>query len=396
MKAATILSLLPLAIAAPASKRAGGPAPVLVPRDSGDNLIEGQYIVKLKNGMSISSVDDTLSLFEGEAEHEWKEGEFKGFAAKLDAAALDKIANHPDVEYIEQDAVVSINTYVTQSSPPWGLGRISHTALTTSTYVYDDSAGEGVCAYVIDTGILTTHNQFAGRATFLANYAGDGSNTDGNGHGTHVAGTIGGTTYGVAKKVTLYAVKVLNASGSGTNSGVISGMNYVTTDSQSRSCPNGVVANMSLGGSKSTAVNTAAANMVSAGVFLAVAAGNDGANAASYSPASESTACTVGATTSADALASYSNFGALVDILAPGSNVLSSWIGSNSATNTISGTSMATPHITGLGAYYLALSGAKTPAALCAYIQSTSTKSKISGVPSSTKNYLAFNSNPSA
>lgn len=200
--------------------------------------------------------------------------------------------------------------------------------------------------------------------------------------GTHVAGTIGGTTYGVAKKVSLYAVKVLNASGSGTNSGVISGMNYVTTDSQSRSCPNGVVANMSLGGSKSTAVNTAAANMVSAGVFLAVAAGNDGANAASYSPASESTACTVGATTSADALASYSNFGALVDILAPGSNVLSSWIGSNSATNTISGTSMATPHITGLGAYYLALSGAKTPAALCAYVSTQNILKKSTRVQS--------------
>ncbi|KAK9775386.1 putative Cuticle-degrading protease [Seiridium cardinale] len=411
MKAA-ILSLLPLAFAAPATKRAGGPAPLLKPRDVGDNLIPGQYIVKMKEGMQVSSVDDALNLFAGDAEHEWKTGEFKGFAAKLDDVALDAIANHPDVEYIEQDAVVSINTYVTQSSPPWGLGRISHQALSTSQYVYDDSAGTGVCAYVIDTGILTTHNQFGGRATWLANYAGDGSNTDGNGHGTHVAGTIGGTTYGVAKKVSLYAVKVLNASGSGTNSGVISGMNYVASDSQTRSCPKGVVANMSLGGSTSTAVNSAAASMVKAGVFLAVAAGNDGANAANSSPASEPTVCTVGATTSADALASYSNFGAVVDILAPGSNVLSAWIGSNSATNTISGTSMATPHITGLGAYFLALNGAKTPAALCTYfwipkgvndiltrshqqIQTTSTKNKITGVPSSTKNYLAFNGNPS-
>jgi subtilisin family serine protease len=166
----------------------------------------------------------------------------------------------------------------------------------------------------------------------------------------------------------LYAVKVLNASGSGTNSGVISGMNYVATDSQTRSCPKGTVANMSLGGSKSTAVNSAAAAMVDAGVFLAVAAGNDGANAANSSPASETTVCTVGATEKTDALASYSNFGAVVDILAPGTNILSSWIGSNSATNTISGTSMATPHITGLGAYLLALNGAQTPAALCAYV----------------------------
>lgn len=213
--------------------------------------------------------------------------------------------------------------------------------------------------------------------------------------GTHVSGTIGGTTYGVAKQVSLYAVKVLDADGSGTNSGVISGMNYVASDSKTRSCPNGSVANMSLGGSRSTAVNSAAASMVSAGVFLAVAAGNDGANAALYSPASESTACTVGATTKADALASYSNFGALVDILAPGTNILSSWIGSNSATNTISGTSMATPHITGLGAYILAFVGSKTPAQLCTYLQSISTKSTLSGVPSSTNNYLAFNGNPS-
>ncbi|KAH6647480.1 peptidase S8/S53 domain-containing protein [Truncatella angustata] len=395
MKAAAILSLLPLALAAPATKRAGGPAPVLTPRDAGDKVIAGQYIVKMKEGMSTATVDDVSNLFEGDAVHTWTKGSFKGFAAKLNDADLDAIANHPDVEYIEKDAVVTINTYVSQSSPPWGIGRISHTALTTTPYTYDDSAGTGVCAYVIDTGILTTHTQFSGRATFLANYAGDGSNTDGNGHGTHVAGTIGGSTYGVAKKVSLYAVKVLNASGSGTNSGVISGINYVATDSKTRSCPNGAVANMSLGGSKSTAVNSAAAALVNAGVFLAVAAGNDGANAANYSPASEPTACTVGATTSADALASYSNYGAVVDILAPGSSILSSWIGSTSATNTISGTSMASPHIAGLGAYFLSLNGAKTPAALCTYIQSVSTKSKITGVPSGTNNYLAFNGNPS-
>ncbi|KAI0129549.1 peptidase S8/S53 domain-containing protein [Xylariales sp. AK1849] len=394
MKVAAILALVPLAFAAPTerAKRAGGPAQLLVNRDA--NLIPGQYIIKMKDGISAASVDDAMTLFEGDAEHVWKTG-FKGFAAKLDAAALENIQNHPEVEYVEQDAVVSINTYVSQSSPPWGIGRISHKTLTTTPYVYDDSAGEGVCAYVIDTGILTTHTQFGGRATFLKNYAGDGSNTDGNGHGTHVSGTIGGSTYGVAKKVSLFAVKVLDASGSGTNSGVISGINFVASDSQTRSCAKGSVANMSLGGSKSTAVNSAAAALVQAGVFLAVAAGNDGANAASYSPASETTACTVGATEKTDALASYSNYGAVVDVLAPGSSILSSWIGSNSATNTISGTSMATPHIAGLGAYFLALNGAKTPAALCAYIQSSATKSKISSVPSGTNNYLAFNNNPS-
>lgn len=256
--------------------------------------------------------------------------------------------------------------------------------------------------------------QFGGRATFLANYA-DSSNTDGNGHGTHVAGTstsppvpslpsllllrftvltsstVGGTTYGVAKLTSLFAVKVLDSDGSGTTSGVIAGMNYVTSDSATRSCPKGAVANMSLGGSKSTTLNAAAASMVNAGVFLAVAAGNNGANAALYSPASEPTVCTVGAIDDDDTRASWSNFGAVVDIFAPGVDILSSWIGSTTATNTISGTSMATPHITGLGAYLLSLLGTKTPAALCAYIQSTASSGYISNPGTNTVNLIAFN-----
>jgi subtilisin family serine protease len=172
-------------------------------------------------------------------------------------------------------------------------------------------------------------------------------------------------------------------------------MNFVTSDAKTRSCPNGTVANMSLGGGSSTAINSAARAMVSSGVFLAVAAGNDNANAANSSPASESTVCTVGATTSTDARASYSNYGAVVDIFAPGSNILSTWIGSTTATNTISGTSMATPHIAGLGAYLLALLGKKSPAALCKYIVDTAQSNILSGIPSGTVNKLAFNGNPS-
>jgi subtilisin family serine protease len=172
-------------------------------------------------------------------------------------------------------------------------------------------------------------------------------------------------------------------------------MNFVTSDAKTRSCPNGTVANMSLGGGSSSAINSAAKAMVSAGVFLAVAAGNDNTNAANSSPASEPSVCTVGATTSSDARASYSNYGSVVDIFAPGTNILSTWIGSTSATNTISGTSMATPHITGLGAYLLALLGAKSPAALCQYIASTAQSGILSGIPSETVNKLAFNGNPS-
>ncbi|KAK3326988.1 peptidase S8/S53 domain-containing protein [Cercophora scortea] len=393
MLVSTLLALAPaLALAAPATvidKR----APIIEPR--GATIIPGKYIVKFKESASAASIDAAIAKLSHKADHVFKAGQFKGFAGKISEEHLETIQSIPEVEYIELDSVYKINTYVSQTGAPWGLGAISHHSAST-TYVYDSSAGAGTCAYIIDTGIYTAHSQFGGRATWLANYAGDGSNTDGNGHGTHVAGTVGGSTYGVAKATKLYAVKVLDASGSGTNSGVIAGINFVATDSKTRSCPNGTVANMSLGGSKSTATNSAAAALVSAGVFLAVAAGNDNANAANYSPASESTACTVAASTSANAKASYSNYGALVDIWAPGTSVLSSWIGSTTATNTISGTSMATPHITGLGAYLLTLFGPKTPAALCAFIASTATSGLLTGVPSGTVNKLAFNSNPSA
>jgi len=173
-------------------------------------------------------------------------------------------------------------------------------------------------------------------------------------------------------------------------------MNFVATDSKTRNCPNGTVANMSLGGGLSTSTNSAAAALVNAGVFLAVAAGNDNKDAKNYSPASEPTVCTVGATANTDAKSSFSNFGSVVDVFAPGTSILSTWIGSNTATNTISGTSMASPHIAGLGAYLLGLLGKKTPAALCSYIGSTANSGVITGLPSGTKNLLAFNGNPSA
>ena len=239
--------------------------------------------------------------------------------------------------------------------------------------------------------VLTVSQQFQGRATFLANFAGDNKLSDGNGHGTHVAGTIGGVDYGVAKKTKLYAVKVLNANGSGTTAGVIAGMDFVTADSATRSCPNGTVANMSLGGSKSTAINAAAAAMVRAGVFLAVAAGNSDDDANFYSPASEVTACTVGASDNTDTRAWFSNYGSVVDIFAPGVDVLSAWIGNPTATETISGTSMASPHIAGLGAYLLALLGPKSPEALCSYIKDTATLNALTDIPVGTVNALAYN-----
>jgi subtilisin family serine protease len=411
MKLSVLLALLPLALAAP--------APMIVPRAG--SPIPGRYIVKCKNEKLQQFIDTALKLLKQDPAHVYQFGNFGGFAADMADDIVDLIRNLPgvsilvyfwytytyyeQVEYVEQDAVVKANlgevdsiekrAYTTQSSSTWGLSRVSHINRQTSatSYTYDTTAGEGTCVYVVDTGISTTHPEFEGRATFLANFAGDGQNTDGNGHGTHCAGTIGSKTYGVAKKTKLYAVKVLDASGSGSNSGVIAGINYVANDAKTRSCPNGAVGSMSLGGSKSTAVNSAAANAVSAGVFFAVAAGNDGADASGSSPASEPTVYTVGATDSSDRVASFSNYGTIVDIHAPGVSILSTWL--NGGTNTISGTSMATPHVAGLAAYILALEGKVSPAALSSRLTALSTKNKITGLKGSTKNYLAFNGNPS-
>jgi subtilisin family serine protease len=243
-----------------------------------------------------------------------------------------------------------------------------------------------VTVYVIDTGILTSHTQFGGRAAVAYDALG-GNGQDCNGHGTHVAGTVGGSTYGIAKGVALRAVRVLNCSGSGTNSGVIAGMDWVRTNHVSRS-----VANMSLGGGYSSSVNTAATNLVNSGVFLAVAAGNSNADACNYSPASASGTCTVAATTSSDARASYSNYGSCVDIYAPGSSITSAWYTSTTAINTISGTSMASPHVAGVGALYKATYGDASASTIISWLKSNATANVVSGNVGSTPNQLLYKS----
>ncbi|KAJ4287512.1 hypothetical protein N0V88_007612 [Collariella sp. IMI 366227] len=362
MQLLTWASLLSLAFA----------ATVIEPQAA--QLIPGSYVVKLKDGVSENALQNTLRHVKvGNYKHVYRSGSFKGFAAKLSPQVLDFVQKLPEVEYIEQDSIVTVNNFITQTDGPWGLGRISHRAAGVSSYVYDSTAGEGTCAYIIDTGIYVEHSQFAGRATFLSNFV-DNSNTDGNGHGTHVAGTIGGSTYGVAKKTQLFAVKVLSASGSGTLSGVLAGIDFVAADARNRTaagqCPKGVVANMSLGSRKSNAVNAAVASAVNgAGVFFAVAAGNSDDDARWYSPASEQSACV---------------------------DVESSWIGGPEQTYIASGTSMASPHIAGLGAYLLALLGPKKPVELCQYIKGTATLNAITDLPNDTFNGIAFNGNPNA
>lgn len=392
MKLSVLLALLPMVLAAPATqKKRAEPAPLLRASNK-DTVVADKYIVKFKPGSSLQSVDDAISAMTADADHVFKHT-FRGFSGSLDQATLDELRDHPEVEYIEEDTEFTIQAFTSQEGAPWGLARLSSSSPGGSTYTYDDSAGEGTCVYIVDTGIEDSHPDFDGRAEQVASFI-PGEETDGHGHGTHVAGTIGSTTYGVAKKASVFGIKVLADSGSGSNSGIVAGIERVIEDSASRSCPNGVLANMSLGGAFTQSLNDAAAGLVADGVFLAVAAGNENVDAENSSPASEPTVCTVGSSDSSDNRSSFSNYGSVVDIFAPGSNIESTWIGGS--TNSISGTSMASPHIAGLAAYLAGLNGFPGASELCEQIKELGTSGVLSGLPSGTTNLLAFNGNPDA
>ncbi|KAB8349456.1 hypothetical protein FH972_023483 [Carpinus fangiana] len=384
MHVLSLLAVAPLALS----------APILEARADQD-VIPGKFIVKMKSDASeslfASTISSVTSILGAAPERTFNFGNFKAFSISADNLLLNSISALGAIEFIEPDSKVYANALVSQANPPYGLARISHRTKGASAYVYDDSAGSGTFSYIIDTGIYTSHNDFGGRAVFGSNFAGDGKDTDCNGHGTHVAGTTGSSTYGVAKKTNLIAVKVLGCDGSGSNSGVLAGIDWAVRDAKAKGRVGKAVGNLSLGGLFSPTTNQAAAQAISQGLFLAIAAGNNGLPTITSSPASEPSACTVGATDINDARASFSNFGYLVDIFAPGVNVTSTWIGGPDDTNTISGTSMATPHITGLGAYLLALEGPRTPAALCSRIQALATKGVISNPGLLSKNYLAYN-----
>lgn len=316
------------------------------------NKIENQYIVVLnddvvgeKGMFSIAPyIASELAVnHKGKVKQVFQHA-LNGFAVEMTEEEAIALSEDFRVAYVEEDSIVTLDA--TQTNAPWGLDRIDQrNRPLNGTYVFNYTASN-VRAYVIDTGIRTTHNDFGGRAANNFDAFG-GNGADCNGHGTHVAGTIGGATYGVAKGVQLRGIRVLNCQGSGTNSGVIAGVDWVRLNHVAPA-----VANMSLGGGISTALDTAVNNLSNAGVPIAVAAGNSNANACNSSPARAANAITVGSTTSTDARSSFSNFGTCLDLFAPGSSILSTWFTSNTATATLSGTSMASPHVAGVAALY--------------------------------------------
>ncbi|MGC1379087.1 MAG: S8 family serine peptidase [Anaerolineales bacterium] len=330
--------------------------PLLTPEKA--EAVPDQYIVVYKPGFiaanAESSIRAAVAAQGGEVKFMYKAA-LNGYSAHLPPAALAAVRANPNVEYVESDVKIQLPSEkvnapgATQTGVTWGLDRIDQHDMPLSISYDYDKTGAGVHVYVIDTGIRSTHVDFGGRASKDYDSVGDGQNgNDCNGHGTHVAGTIGGTTYGVAKGVQLHAVRVLDCYGEGTYSGVIAGLDWVTANHLSPA-----VANMSLGGPASAAVDTATRNMISSGVVLAVAAGNSSDNACNYSPARVPIAITVGATDSTDARSYYSNWGTCLDIFAPGSYVTSDWNTSDYDANTLSGTSMASPHVAGVAALYL-------------------------------------------
>jgi serine protease len=354
-----------------------------------ERAIPGRYIVVLNEEQPAiranvrPMVVELTRQFGGRVAHVF-EHTIRGFAASMTATEAAALARDPRVRYIEQDSERFI--VATQSGATWGLDRIDQRDRPlNTTYTYDTLA-TNVHVYVIDTGIRASHDEFGGRVRDAFTAISDGNGTDDcNGHGTHVAGTIGGTTYGVAKGVTLHAVRVLGCTGSGSTSGVIAGVDWVTENHISPA-----VANMSLGGGASTALDDAVRESVAAGVTYAVAAGNSNVNACGSSPARVSQALTVGSSTSGDVRSSFSNFGTCVDIFAPGSSITSAWITDDSATDTISGTSMASPHVAGVAALYLADNPGATAAAVHAAVVNNASVNKLTSVGTGSPNRLLY------
>lgn len=347
---------------------------VILNKDIGPAKDFAQNIAKQHGGRILQSYDSAL----------------KGFAIYLPDTAgtafIEAMKKNPQVLSVENDTVVNIDA-TTQTNPDWGLDRIDQKALPlNSTYSYSQT-GTGTTAYIVDTGILSTHQEFSGRVLNGYTAISDGNGTtDCNGHGTHVAGTVGGTTYGVAKNVKLVPVRILGCDGSGASSNVIAGLDWILKNGSKPA-----VVNMSLGGAPSSSLDSAVENLYNNGYVMVVAAGNSNTDACTSSPARTSNAITVAATDNTDTRASYSNYGSCVDIFAPGSQINSSWIGSNTATKVLNGTSMATPHVAGVVAELLQSTPTASPQTITSNLLNQATSDVVKN-PSGSPNRLLYKS----
>ncbi|KAF0324678.1 hypothetical protein GQ607_008117 [Colletotrichum asianum] len=398
-------ALLPVVLAAPAAIKRDEP-----------KFAPGKYIVTLKEDAA-ANVDSHLtwvadvhrrSLGKRDTvgvENKFNISNWNAYSGEFDEATIEEIKKSPEVALVEPDYYMYLSDFVveevnpkraltTQSGATWGLGTISHRTSGSTQYVYDTSAGANTYAYVVDSGVLSTHSQFGGRATLGYNVF-SSAHVDSIGHGTHVAGTIGGSTYGVAKQTNIISVKVFEGRQS-TTSAILAGFNWAVNDIVSKSRASRSVINMSLGGEATTTWTTAINAAYNQGVLSVVAAGNGDENGnplpvSSQSPANAPNALTVAAIDSSWRPASFTNYGAGVDIFGPGVSILSSYIGGNSATASLSGTSMAAPHLAGLAVYLQALEGLSTPAAVTNRIKALGTTGLVTGTLSGSPNLVSFN-----
>ena len=347
---------------------------------------EGSYLVVMRSSDDLDEEEAEISRSGGRTEKRFSRA-INALSVKVKHSEAGRIRNNPKVLFVELDQ--PMYALDTQSpSPSWGLDRIDQRALPLNSTFTASAKGSGVNAYIVDTGISSTHIDFTGRMSTGFSSITDGNGTnDCNGHGTHVAGTTAGTTYGIAKSATLIPVRVLDCIGSGTTSGVIAGLDWIVGH---HTAGTPAVANMSLGGLASAALDAAVQNVINDGVVMAVAAGNDGLNACNYSPARAANAITVGSTTTADARSTFSNTGTCVDIFAPGSSITSAWIGNTTAISTISGTSMAAPHVAGVAAVLIGRFPTSTPAQIATMLRTSATPNVVTSAGTGSPNYLLY------